>query len=318
MLKKPKVVDPVIPFWWDFEARREIAELANPWLEQFPRVEAAGEIFEDRRGVLQRMFDGTLIYAGSYYGEWMSELIKNTKGYHEPQEEIAFHKILSKLKESSTILELGCYWGYYSTSFLRHIKNGRALLCEPSPNNLGVAMATTELNDVRAEFYLCGVGDLPPDMSRIALGGAQKNNINIPVFKVEEIIEKFNLESINILHSDIQGSETKMLRESENFFRDHRAEYIFLSTHTQDGHAACLDDLRRYEYKILCEHDLRSSYSSDGLIVAASRDASYREDIDIAHRHPEHWAHDEKVALRVRRRRWKKNREKILSAIKIN
>jgi hypothetical protein len=56
--------------------------------EYIPKVTNAGEIFDG----FQIMHNGLKIVNGCYHGDWMSYIIQECKGHHEPQEEKAFMK----------------------------------------------------------------------------------------------------------------------------------------------------------------------------------------------------------------------------------
>jgi FkbM family methyltransferase len=239
------------------------------------------------------MFNGTLVFADSYYGEWMTKLISSLGGYHEPQEEICFQKILPFLDNSASMIEVGCYWGYYSASFLRAVRKGRAVLCEPVPTNLATAISTLAINGVRGDYRLCGIGKLPDEMKRVAVGASTRGNCNIPIMTIPEIADLHSLGFIDLLHSDVQGAEMIMLEESEELFAKKRIGYAFISTHSQDLHRECLQLLRSYKYTILFDHNMRESYSYDGLIVVASPDSKMQDEIVLPKRSPDEWKHNE-------------------------
>ena len=70
------------------------------------------------------MHNGLLIEKDSYCGPWMTEIIRSLRGFHEPQEELVFAKILDRLArsdESPAIIELGCWW-----SLLQPLVSSRA------------------------------------------------------------------------------------------------------------------------------------------------------------------------------------------------
>ena len=79
-----------------------------------PKVQGAGEVREQSPWPVQVMHNGVLIAQDSYCGPWMTKLIHDLKGHHEPQEEKAFHTVLSSLSNAATMVELGSYWSYYS------------------------------------------------------------------------------------------------------------------------------------------------------------------------------------------------------------
>ena len=55
----------------------------------------------------------------------MAEIIETLDGHHEPQEELAFARVLERIERPDpVIVEFGCFWAYYSTWFLRSFPGG--------------------------------------------------------------------------------------------------------------------------------------------------------------------------------------------------
>jgi hypothetical protein len=85
---------------------------------------------------------------------------------------------------------------------------------------------------------------------------------------VDGFVRREALERIAILHADIQGHEYEMLLGAADSMQKRRFEFVFISTHGYRIHAYCLSFLRKYGYRIICEHTPGESYAVDGLIVA--------------------------------------------------
>src|ERR1700730_8745164 len=118
-----------------------------------PKVPEAGEVIE-RDGVpVQVMHNGIVVHEGCYQGAWMTEIIRQLRGHHEPQEELAFHTVMERLASDTpepTMVELGSYWAYYSLWTKRAIPAAHLLLVEPDAANLEVGRRNLELNGVEA------------------------------------------------------------------------------------------------------------------------------------------------------------------------
>jgi hypothetical protein len=95
-------------------------------------------------------------------------------------------------------------------------------------------------------------------------------------------MKRFRLDHVDILHSDIQGAEVRMLRGAELALHERRISWIFISTHGENIHQKCRQILRSQGYKIVAEHTPSESHSVDGLLVAASDPAVKR--VRISHR----------------------------------
>jgi hypothetical protein len=220
----------------------------NAYIE---RVAGAGTIRQDT----QLMHNGIKINVGSYYGDGNTVLLYKNKGVHEPQEEKAFGEVLKFIPADGVMLELGAFWGFYSMSFLNEIKGGRSFLIEPDQHALISGKNNFRLNKLTGFFYNYFVSDAVEE-------GA------VPTITVTDFLKKNHIDHLNILHSDIQGFELKMLKGANDYLITGKIDYIFISTHNNDIHRECKDFLINRNYIILCDADLDETYSWDGLIVA--------------------------------------------------
>ena len=63
--------------------------------DSIPKVKDAGKILTKSGNQIQLMHNGLKMSAGGYYGDWMSNIIEQLSGHHEPQEELVFHHLIS-------------------------------------------------------------------------------------------------------------------------------------------------------------------------------------------------------------------------------
>jgi hypothetical protein len=98
------------------------------------------------------MHNGLRVLANGYYGDWMARLIELCKGYHEPQEELVFHKVMKRLPSNATMIELGGYWAFYSLWFCSLGKGRRCIVIEPDPVHLATGRLNAELNRLDVTF----------------------------------------------------------------------------------------------------------------------------------------------------------------------
>jgi hypothetical protein len=91
-------------------------------------------------------------------------------------------------------------------------------------------------------------------------------------FSIDGFFRKRSLSHLDILHSDIQGFETEMLVDAFETLSAQKIDYIFISTHSQDGHDLVLSSLRDYAYRIEVSSDFEHDTTSyDGLVFASSQ-----------------------------------------------
>jgi FkbM family methyltransferase len=278
------------PYSVDYETRIHLAKLGMVDVESVPKAKHAGEVIEEGELRYQIMFNGVKVPADSYYGTWYTELIRECKGHHEPQEEYVFNTLVNNAPEGARMIELGSYWAFYSTWFLTHVKNGQAILVEPSPDNIAVSMGTLSLNNCRANLVFAAIGEQPPEIEKIYLGGAHIPNYVAPLRTVDELMESYGFDHLYVLHSDIQGAEVKMLDGAATALEARRIDYLVISTHSNDIHQTCLDKLAAFGYQIVAEHDIFESYTYDGLIVACSEKFQDDGSLKIHKRNSTEWS----------------------------
>lgn len=231
-----------------------------------PKVEGAGECFGENQK-FQRMHNGVIIHRGSYHGEWMTKVIQELRGHHEPQEEKVFAAVLPYLKPGSVMVELGSFWAYYSLWFQRSVPHAVSILVEPNIEKLEVGREHFRLNSFEGTFIRGFVGDESIHDAVFTDWDGKKSNI--PQISVDGLMREYQLDSLDILHADVQGAEFDMLKGAIKALIGYKIKYFFISTHGHE-HKRCKRFLLNHGYFIVAEHSVLQSYSGDGLIVARS------------------------------------------------
>ena len=260
------------------EARRRIAlTVAVRDADVIPKVPGAGEVFIRDGERVQLMHNGVVITEGRYHGAWMTEVIRQLRGHHEPQEELAFHAVLERLAVSSqspTMVELGSFWAYYSMWAKRRIPSARLILLEPDPSNLAVGRHNLELNGMEALVLQAAVGS---EHGTVVTLTWESDNSPHPTrqMTVDGLMRDLAIERIDLLLADVQGAETAMLVGCAGALAAQRIRFLVLSTHhhTISGdpltHQRCVRILRDAGAHLVAEHSVPESCSGDGLIVAS-------------------------------------------------
>lgn len=247
--------------------------------EGIPKVPGAGDLVNDGGQKLQRMHNGVLVQQGAYHGEWMTEIIRGLKGHHEPQEEKVFHAVVKELSPGATMLELGSFWAYYSMWFQHEIPNAVSIMVEPDPKKLQVGKDHFELNKFSGTFIHAFAGAETSEKEKFV--DWDGSEILLPQVSVDGLMQRFQLEKLDILHADIQGAEYLMLNGAAKSLAERRIKYLFISTHGFE-HRKCLRLIRKHGYHILAEHTVLESVSGDGLIVAASPECTLPRAVSIS------------------------------------
>ena len=239
-----------------------------------PKVPNAGQVIDFDGERVQIMHEGTKVIADGYYGYWITDIIKKLKGHHEPQEEQAFHHILKHTSPGSLMVELGCFWAYYTNWFLGAVTDGKAICIEPDLNNLNCGKRNVALNNRNAHFIQAYIGKQYQHKRFYNLwhkSGVQ----SIPYLDFSDILIESKGCYIEIVHMDIQGAELFFIESMAGFNATQHVRFIFVSTHhksisgSPNTHQECINKLVDLGAFILAEHSVEESFSGDGLIVAS-------------------------------------------------
>jgi len=186
----------------------------------------------------------------AYYGNFSAILVIN-RGVHEPLEEYIFQEVLKSLPKEPTMLELGAYWGHYSMWLQQLYPGAKSHLVEPEKVNFEAGILNFKTNGFKGTFVNSFVGK--------------------GQFSVDEYVRKNKIEKLDILHSDIQGYELEMLQDCKVSFENRTIDRVFVSTHSNALHLACLEILEKYGYRVEISSDYdNETTSNDGIIFASS------------------------------------------------
>jgi hypothetical protein len=229
--------------------------LDSPDFHLIPKHPDAGRVC-GRRLV---MHNGLKVLPTAYYGYQFLARSRKTLTVDEPQEERLFGDLLPQLPPGSTMLELGSFWAFYSLWFHARVPNARNYMVEPVLKNLGYGKTNFEINGftLNATFVHAFV-DSAPGVSQ-----------GIPVISVDSFCREHDIGHLTVLHSDIQGFESRMLDGAASMLAGHRIDYIFISTHSNTLHSECISKLRAFHYNVLSDVNLDEAYQADGVIFAA-------------------------------------------------
>ncbi|MCK9304072.1 MAG: hypothetical protein M0P27_01580 [Bacteroidales bacterium] len=238
--------------------------LSAPDNLRIERVADAGKI----SGNTITMHNGVKVFAGSYYGDGMLELLIKNRGVHEPQEELIFSWVIDTLPENCTMVELGAYWSFYSLSLLKKRPNAMCWMVEPVKRNLASGILNFKLNECNGVFVNAGVGAAPSRFPRVV--------------SVDALCKDHGIDILDVLHADIQGQELNMLRGAVEMLSNNMVKWLFISTHSDLLHDGCVKHLSGLGYVIVSSVKMDQSYSYDGLIVAKSPAVQGLDNISIS------------------------------------
>lgn len=266
MLHLVRKIPGVSAWLWRRELERRIAAtIACRDVEAIPKVENAGAIITVHGERAQVMHNGVKVVAGGFHGDWMAHIITQLRGHHEPQEEKVFDAVIQAMPPGACMLEVGCFWAYYSLWFHHAVPRASNYLIEPNPAKLALGRRNFALNGYEGRFFPGFIGESSaPAAVFTDWDGAVST---LPRYAIDDFLDQQSIAFLHLLHSDIQGAEWPMLLGCRRALAEQRIGCYCISTH-QDRHQRCLDMLRDYGLHIIAEHRVEQGLSADGLIVA--------------------------------------------------
>ena len=248
-LAEPPFMVPPKAEWGSFIDRfREI--ISDPLNLLIERTPLAGLVTVD--GVI--LHNGHRVPHDCYYEDFTKVLALN-RGVHEPLEEFVFQELLRQLDpdQPMVMIELGAYWGHYSMWMQQACPKTHTICIEPNANNLEIGRRNFALNGLTGEFI--------------------RSFVSKQQFGIDAFMEERGLDSLDMLHTDIQGYELEMLEGARTALERQTIKRLFISTHSDPIHQAIIQTVTNAGYRvdILCDVDHETT-SCDGLVVASLPD----------------------------------------------
>lgn len=180
-----------------------------------------------------------------------------------------FEKEMLKIRGSKdfyTMIELGSNQAYYSCLFKAILgkSNTKNIMVEPLDHYMQRGKYHFNINSYDGIFLDYCIGDQWGENGELFLGRLPTNTFNKVSKTLEQIMEEVNIQFLDVLHSDIDGSEHIMLTSSKNIFKNKMINSIFLLTHGADLNNRCKTFLLECGYNLIHEAD---NIGGDGLLV---------------------------------------------------
>lgn len=260
--------------------------------DYIPKVKDAGVIKSLKGQKIQIMHNGLIVKAGSYHGDWMSHVITELKGHHEPQEEKVFYEVVKKLPAQPIMMELGSFWSYYSLWVHKEKKGACNICCEPDATNLAVGKENMKLNGFDdLIFYEVASGKNDSEIINLPMDSDPSIIKKVPIRTVDSLVQENKLKKLDLLHMDIQGHELDALAGAKEIITQKKLRFLIVSTHhyffSKDPltHQKCIDYIVENGGHIIASHTVLESFSGDGLIVASfdPQDKDFTIDVSVNH-----------------------------------
>jgi FkbM family methyltransferase len=245
-----------------------------------PRVAHAGDVVELDGRRVQIMHNGVRVVADCYCGPWMTEIIRQLRGCHEPQEEVVFHAIVERLVAEDPVapamVELGSWWAYYGLWFLQRLPHGQVVAVEPDAAYLEMGRVNASINgaEERMRFVHAAVGASPGE--EVAFHAQSDGLVHrVPQHDLASLMDATGLRRADVVLADIQGFESVLLERGGAAFAGGGVRFLVVSTHQHSvsgdplTHQKALQTLLDAGAHVIAEHSVPESFSGDGLIAVS-------------------------------------------------
>jgi hypothetical protein len=161
-----------------------------------------------------------------------------------------FEKYVLQFKEQKrekyNMIELGSNQCYYSLLFKHILGKYKTtnIMVEPDLKHLEAGKGQFKLNNCEGIFYNRGIGNRWAVLDK---------TFSVEPITLEDILTENKLQSIDVIHSDIDGSEVILLESNKEFFVSGKAKIIFLLTHSNSLHEQCKDFFTHTPYTLINE-----------------------------------------------------------------
>ena len=206
-----------------------------------------------------------------------------------------FSDILNNIdnKDNPVMIELGSFWALWSLLFKKQYSNGKNILVELGKRQLYVGVRNFLNNNFDCQYYhggfniessgtfnhkLTDIEYNPMTNSGINIDNLISNdlelNANFDNLKLtgnnldfNKIYKDNNLDIIDILHMDIQGSELLFIKDIIEYVNNKKILNIVIATHCYEIHKEIITILNTNNYEIIINEDY-GTIGGDGYIYA--------------------------------------------------
>tara|TARA_S200002703_G_scaffold153841_1_gene155857 strand:+ start:49 stop:873 length:825 start_codon:yes stop_codon:yes gene_type:complete len=249
------------------------------------------------------IYKGVKLHTGR--GAFPESDIPNALQYHDYEYQ-QYLKVLDLIEnqENPTMVELGSYWAFWSLVFRQRFLRGRNVLVEYSKRNLQIGLDNFALNDysvdgVHGGFFLddsnefgsvIGAENIErcarPTIETLYYRDDGSKYTTTPIFwdnslegdmsggeiNFVEMCEEKEIETIDLLHMDIQGSELPLIKQlSETQFLQN-VKVVMVATHSPSIHLECVSTLQNSNFKLLniFPIEMMKLTGGDGMLVGVN------------------------------------------------
>ena len=190
-------------------------------------------------------------------------------GTYERKQSLTF---LEKCRGERVLWDLGAHVGYYTLLFKSINKESKVYSFEPIESNFRYFQRHITLNQMNKVTLFENAVSRKDGVLKFArgnhVGGKLSENGDMTVYsvKLSRLLDEGILEYPDIIKMDIEGAEFEVLKDLEILLKSNRKPSIFLSTHSNEVHDACLSFINSLEYSITPLDDKKVDNAREFLI----------------------------------------------------
>ena len=222
------------------------------------------------------------------------------RNVHEAEEEDLFVEIIRTLPPTGCFVNIGGAIGYYALLAKRLSSNLQIHVVEPLQRHReffednvrlngfssvefeihpeAVAAADGAVNFIEADYSSViqprsgrSLRDVISKFlfaSRPANGSKSHQVTVVNAVTLDSLVAKIE-RPVDLLQMDVQGSEVDVLRGGSRTLRSAQVKRFLIGTHGEKIHFECIEQLRRYNYRIECDR-ARGHEQPDGILFATA------------------------------------------------
>jgi len=184
--------------------------------------------------------------------------------------------ILEAIKRPDMVLvELGAGWGGQTLNFATAVrsqvvdmaaKSVYSYAIEAEPGHYGFLCETFLENQIEGLPIFGAIADkvgwvhfyaVHPSADNYGQAINPKGNIEVPCFTLENLVEVFKIDHIDLVHMDIQGAEPEAIKGALSIIG--RIDYLLVCPH-YEGHEGQITKMLSATHNLILSHGPRSGY----------------------------------------------------------
>jgi len=213
-------------------------------------------------------YKGIKLITGNHTTPGSGSIEKHNKEYY------LFCSMLDKIKQSDPVMiEIGCFWAVWSLFFRNRFPDGKNILIELGKRQLTIGLTNFDLNgfnsiNYHGGFFLNQSGTFNNKEADIEYDKLENESDMVgPELDFLEIYDDQNLDIIDLIHMDIQGSELLLIEQIEDLIINGKILNFIIATHSQAIHSRIEIILTNAGYDILTNYKA-GFMGADGHICA--------------------------------------------------